>query len=453
MPVNPTMTRPKDHQPVYLFSFHRAAHRAELLQHAKRNEDFTDSLVMTDVAADYDLTLLSFDGEMFTCACLFTCANRASTGKRRGKFEFIRTLPVPIAVKQTLVRTKQKPNEIDSTERIARTLVNGATAEKIHLWIRREFPVNVPVLDELFGLRARLLDSRGDAHRLALSEQRDCAGLLLDIAGQDRRHLLGQADLKAPTLPRSFIDKMPPSTIRTDERRILEHDMAMFADWREVDPTYTTTRTYMDGPSVVTLLCVDSSDIERIAGVDLIYHIDTYDSLVMIQYKRMTDGEYTPNSRCHDQHARMRRVYEQMQAAPSEPLFEPDFRLSKNPFFFKVCDGRVPLEFNKSLIEGMYFPQEHWRYVLGPHGEDTPKYGRSVSRKTAPRWLSNTEFVDAAKKGWIGSERAAGRHWVQGLVQQCLDDDHAVVLGRIMNIDGSKQEHYHNDSFISADPP
>jgi hypothetical protein len=450
-------TRPTEQLPVYLFSFHRAPHRAELLQHAEREEDFTDSLVMAGVIADFDLTLLSFDGEVFTRACLFTSANRASTGKRRGKFQFIRTLPVPIAVKQALTRTKQRPSAIDSTERIASTVVIDVTAEKLHLWIRREFPPDVPVLDELFRLRARLFDSRGDAHRLALSEQRDCAGVLLDIAGQDRRGILGQADLQETTLPRSFIDKLPPSTIKTDERRIVEHDMRMFADWREVEPAYTTTRVYRDEQSIVTLLYVDSSDIERIAGVDLIYHFDTYDSLVMIQYKRMYEGVYRPDSRCHDQNARMSQVYTLMQAAPSGRLVESDFRLSKNPFFFKVCDGRVPLEFNKSLLEGMYFPQEHWQYVLGPHDDDAPKYGRPVSRKTAPRWLSNTEFVNVARKGWIGSEPAAGRHWVQGLVQQCLDDDHAVVLGRIMNVDPppstvSRPHHHQGDLFTPAAP-
>lgn len=438
MLIDPKMMRPTAQLPVYLFSFHRAAHCAELLKHAVQEADFTDSLVMTGVIADFDLTLLSFDGEMFTCAGLFTSANRASTGKRRGKFQFIRTLPVPIAVKQVLTRTKQRSSAIDTTERIAPTLVIDAMAEKLHFWVRGSSPANVTVLDELFGLRARLIAFRGDARHLALSEQRDGVGLLLDIAGHDRRDILGQTDLQGTTTPRSFIDRLPPSTIKTDERRIVEHDMAMFADWQQVRSAYTTTRAYSDGRSIVTLLGVDCSNVETIAGVDLIYHIDTYDSLVMIQYKRMTDGVYTPDSRCHDQHARMNRVYESMQTAPRGPADEADFRLSKNPFFFKVCDGRVPLEFNESLIEGMYFPQEHWQHVLGSPGEGVPKYGHSVSRKTAPRWLSNTEFVDIAKKGWIGSERAAGRHWVQELVKQCLDDDHTVILARIMNVAASK---------------
>jgi len=426
-------TRANEQLPIYLFSFHRAAHRADLLQLAERGEDFSDSLVMPGVIADFNLAFLSFDCEMFTCAGLCTSANRASTGKRRGKFEFICTLPVPVPIKPILARTKQRVNTIDSTDRISSTLIVDAAAEKFHVWIRENSPANVPALNDLFSLRARLFSSRGDARHLTLSETRDGVGLLLDIAGQDRRNILGNARQEGAAPPRSFIDNLPPSTIKTDERRIVEHDMAMFADWQQVRSTYTTTRAYTDGRSTVTLMGVDCSKVEDIAGVDLIYHIDTYDSLVMLQYKRMTDGAYRPDRRCHDQNDRMSRIYEAMQTAPPGPSDEPDFRLSKNPFYFKVCDGRIPLEFNELLIEGMYFPQEHWRHVLGPHGGDAPKYGRSVSRKTAPRWLSNTEFVDIAKKGWIGSDRAAGRHWVQGLVQQCLDDGHAVILGRIMH--------------------
>lgn len=418
-------TRTTEQLPVYLFSFHHAAHRADLLQLAVQMEDFSDSLVMPGVIADFDLTLLSFDGEAFTCAGLFTSANRASTGKRRGKFEFLQTLPVPIPIRPVLTRTKQRSNAIESTERILSTPIVDAAAEKLHFWLRGSFPANVPVLDELFSLRARLFRSRGDVRNLTLSETRDSAGLLLDIGGQDRRNILGHAKQSGPTTPRSFIDNLPPSTVKIDERRIVEHDMLMFGDWRQTSPKLIATRRYMNGQSVVTLLCVDSSDIERNAGVDLIYHIDTYDSLVMIQYKRMSDGLYRPDKRCHEQNARMSRIYERMRTQPG-PIGESDFRLSKNPFFFKVCDGRVPLEFNEALIEGMYFPQEHWQHVLGTNS--------SVSRKTAPRWLSNTEFVDIAKKGWIGSERAAGRDWVQELVKQCIDDEHTVILGRIMNM-------------------
>lgn len=441
MLTNPTTKRQTEHLPVYLFSFFRAPHCADLLALAQRGESFTDSLVMPGVIADFDLTMLSFDGEAFTSAGLFTSAARASTGKRRGKFDFIRTLPVPVPVKQALTRTKQRPGALASTGRIAPTPVVDAMAEKFHLWLRRDFPGNLPILDELFSLQARLFASRGDPSYLALSEQRDGVGLILDIAGQDRRGILGRTNIQGTAPSRSFVDRLPPSTMRTDERRIVEHDMAMFADWKQVRPRYTSTRAYTDGRSTVTLLGVDCSKLEEVAGVDLIYHIDTYDSLVMVQYKRAADKIYTPDRRCHDQLGRMNRVYDSMKAtraSPPESSGEAGFRLSNNPFFFKVCDGRVPMEFNESLIEGMYFPHEHWPHVLGihgPHGADRPKYGRSVSRDTAPRWLSNTEFVDIAKKGWIGSERAAGRDWVKDLVRQCLDDDHALILGRIMNID------------------
>lgn len=425
----------REHLPIYLFSFHRAAHCAVLLQHAAKEEDFTDSLVMKGVIADFDLTLLSFNGEAFTHAGLFTSANRASTGKRRGKFEFIRTLPVPVPIRPTLTRTKQRMNQIDSTESIPSTPIHDEVAEKLLLWIRGSFPADVPVLDALFSLRARLFNSRSDPHHLTLSETRDGVGLLFDIAGQDRRGILGQARQRGTTPPRSFIDNLPPSTMKTDERRIVEHDMAMFADWREVRPSYMATRKYTDGRSTVTLLGVDCSKVEAIAGVDLIYHIDTYDSLIMIQYKRMTSGTYYPDSRCRAQYERMTQVYKSMQTAAPGPSDEADFRLSKNPFFFKVCDGRVPLEYNELLIEGMYFPQEHWPYVVGSHGAGTLQHGLSVSRSTAPRWLSNTEFIDVARKGWVGSERAAGQHWVRSLVKQCLDDDHALILGRIMKVD------------------
>lgn len=416
--------------PVYLFSFHQAAHCDELRRHARTSDGFSDSLVMPGVIADLETALISFDGQKFTSVGMFTSANRASTGKRRGKFEYVRDFPDPVPIRPALARAKVGLKAIDATKRIHPTKIQGKLALGLDTWIRTASPANARMLDELAERRARMLASRSDPSYLKLAEQRDGVGIVLDIAGLDRADILGRAAWPENSSRRGFLEAMPPSTVKVDERRILEQDMTVFGDWKTHPPKYMATRVYTDGRVTVTLLCVDNSDVEKHTGVDLVYYFEPYDSFVMIQYKRMTQGVYTPDTRCHEQTGRMSSAFDQMYAHTSDFLHESDYRLSTNPFYLKVCEGQAPIEYSETLIEGMYFPLEHWQKIL----DHRRSKGDSlhISRQSAPRWLSNTEFVDIAKKGWVGSTSRAGQNWVRDLVKRYSDDDHALVLARLI---------------------
>lgn len=426
-----------DPREIYLFSFHRAGNRGELLEKAQEGSCFTDALVMPQVTADLDLAYLSFDGVYFTFAGLFTSGNTAATGKRRGRFEHLCKLPAPIS----LASARIDASEIDATTRISPTTVTGEYADHTQSWIERVYPDNIDVLADLDYTRFCLLKARSEPPEPTLLEQRDGVGLLLDIAELDRRELLRRAT-HGPH-PGSLIDILPESTVEFDEKLILEQDMEVFGNWRREDPELKGTRVYSNGKTKVSLLCVDRSHVENVTGVDLIYHLDTYGSFVMVQYKRMSGGIYRPDRRCHRQVARMLETYNCMRRAPlPAPLQERDFRLSDNPFFIKVCEGEASIEASESLIDGMYFQVEHWQHVLNDPHSRGPHGGIILSRRTAPRWFSNTEFIDIAKSGWIGSTRAAGRHWVRGLVQQSLREARSLILARLMKIDSIPRLHH-----------
>lgn len=156
-------TSPPEHPTTYLFSFHRATNRDELLRHAQRDRRFTDALVMPKVGADLDLVLLSFDGETFSFAGLFTSANRAVTGKRRGKFEMLEPLPAPLVVRTTLDRTKVRAKDIDATGQIDPTSVRDDVAKRLFDWMTERAPANISALDKLRRLResSSLSEARG----------------------------------------------------------------------------------------------------------------------------------------------------------------------------------------------------------------------------------------------------------------------------------------------------
>lgn len=425
---------------VYLFSFYRAGNRNELLGKTREDSSFTDVLVMPEVAADFDLAYLSFDGEYFTFVGLFTSGSSAATGKRRGKFEHLCELPMPVPVKLVLGWVGGvDAATVDATARISPTPIVDELASRLQEGIERFFPANLDILTDLDCTRYCLLEARSEPPEPTFFEQRDSVGLLLDIADLDRRSFLRRTGGYAPSSG-NLIDALPESTVEVDEKMILEHDMEIFGKWHRQDPTFKGTRVYSNGRTKVTLLCADRSHIENVTGVDLIYHLDTYDSLVMVQYKRMSGDIYRPDRRCQRQVVRMWDTYNHMRNAPSPAKFqERDFRLSDNPFFIKICDGQALIEVSDSLIEGMYFPLEHWRHVLDAPQTRGPHEGILLSRRTAPRWFSNSEFIDIAKKGWIGSTRAGGQHWVRDLVQRSLREARSLILARLMKVGPAAQ--------------
>ncbi len=131
------MTRPKPAESfdlfpkapkTFLISFHRALNAHELHIHSRQERAFSDALVMGKVYADFELTLLSFDGKNFTAAALFTSGNRPVTSTRRAKFEHIHQLPEPLPVRLVLGRTKVQMGAIDATRRLEPTTVEGETA-------------------------------------------------------------------------------------------------------------------------------------------------------------------------------------------------------------------------------------------------------------------------------------------------------------------------------------
>jgi len=421
---------------LYLFTFHKAAHADDLRRTANDKGRFSDALVMPSVVADYDIALISFNGESFDRSCLFSAGRHTSTGRRRGKFEHISPLPSAIPMKALLRRAGLTTPRVDATQAIAPSSIG--TASKVFEWISTGPPAAGPHLGELLALRSRMLESRSEPAYLTRSEQRDAVGLVLDIANMNRAEILGSASQRHTSgSSGSYLDSLPPTT---SERRLIEEDMSVFGDWGRSHNKYRTTRTFTDKETTVTLMCVDGDKIEATEGVDLIYHFDRYNSLVMVQYKRMSDGKYHPDRRCREQTDRMSRAYESIRSDNVPPHTERDYRLSRNPFFLKVCDGAIPIENNEALIEGMYFPLDHWGQVIDEPTCIGPKGGRTISRGSSPRWLNNTEFVSLAKRGWIGTTARMGREWAADLVQKHIQDLHSLILARIVNTPPKESE-------------
>ncbi len=79
------------------------------------------------------------------------------------------------------------------------------------------------------------------------------------------------------------------------------------------------------------------------------------------------------------------------------------YRLSENPFFLKFCSRLVFNPDNVGLIKGMYLPLEYWELLSQHPTLVGPRGGKRLSFRNVRRYFNNSEFINLASGGWVGS--------------------------------------------------
>jgi hypothetical protein len=88
---------------------------------------------------------------------------------------------------------------------------------------------------------------------------------------------------------------------------------------------------------------------------------------------------------------------------PPSPATLWSYRLHDGPFYFKFCEQFRPDARDDSLIKGITMSEPHLREFLTLPEAKGASGGLSIGYENCPRYLSNTEFIQLAKVGWIGA--------------------------------------------------
>jgi hypothetical protein len=146
----------------------------------------------------------------------------------------------------------------------------------------------------------------------------------------------------------------------------------------------------------------------------------------MVQYKRMVDGKYRPDSQLDKQ---IRRMHDLLVGTADQCVDIDDFRLLSSPFFIKLVESDMRRPEGNRLASGMYFPPPLFELLLGDARIEGPRGGKVITWENASRYLTNTLFLGLLKGFWIGStkERAAQ---IDSHIRSSLDDQRGVVIAR-----------------------
>ena len=218
----------------------------------------------------------------------------------------------------------------------------------------------------------------------------------------------------------------------------------------------------------LTILNCNRQPLETTLGVDLIYYAHSYDSFVMVQYKRMSGqsggkAAYRPSAdkNYEPELSRMSTIEEELMANSEVPIGKhAEFRLSSRPFFVKLCESKAKAALDEGMVSGMYIPLQLWQGFLTSADAKGKRGGISIGWDNAPRHFNNSEFTWLLRQGWIGS---SGRQstLLSEIVAAVLESDHMLVFaatsllkqaGTICEIrlvvSPKRQTHWHHVSFV-----
>lgn len=248
-----------------------------------------------------------------------------------------------------------------------------------------------------------------------------------------RKRVLRNAVPSRQTPVASFLSQIKGFSVREDLQ--IGHDHATFPGMEVARRDIVGSVVLTNGEEYLTILNCNRQPLERTLGVDLIYYNHRFDSFVLVQYKRMTEGkhgwpEYRPDN--DQSHAKeIRRMVEAdkiLRALPNSGNRDTDaFRLSARPFYVKLCEPKAKASLDAGMVSGMYLPLGLWRRLLDSPAVRGRRGGVTITWDNCARRFNNGEFTNLLRHGWIGSAAGQSKE-ITRIIEDVLGSGHMLVL-------------------------
>lgn len=380
-----------------------------IFEKLEENENYEIKDSFSTIDCNFDGKELVFLARVFDDAiCIFAMSlmSRVSNaGTRKAKVNIFPNITFNTEI---LVSKQDYPiSNQDSFSRVQPDEWSGLIA-----YIKERLPHHTQAIDYLIDLykKPNIIPS-DNARTIVLNEQRDALGLALDIADFDRKDILKSINTNDYETANDIFDLLEKN-IPIHERSLLEHDSSIFQKLLINDfPTAKTQLFKNKAGETVRVYITDNTQYEEILGIDLLIYNRAYNSYLLIQYKRMVedleDGwKYSISPSCNliDQLHKMREIQSIIESNARSFTELNDLRLNYEPFYIKFCEQIRPDARSDSLIRGITLNLIHLEYFLTLDCAKGKKEGKFIGYKNCSHYLSNTQFIDLAKNGWIGGD-------------------------------------------------
>ena len=217
------------------------------------------------------------------------------------------------------------------------------------------------------------------------------------------------------------------------EDNVVHADASRLPGFNAVASDVTGRAVFEKRDERLVIYTANKLPLEKMLGVDLIYINETRGNIVMVQYKmleedRRVDGSpdwlFRPDKQLFDEIARMRL-----------PAFNDsltDYRLSRNPFFFKFVKRKIVDDSHKSFLVSL----DHLNQILAAPETKGPKGGIRLSYEALDgTYLRESDIMGLISSGYVGTHRAE-TDALALIIEEAARGNKAIILAWQQKLEG-----------------
>jgi hypothetical protein len=310
---------------------------------------------------------------------------------------------------------RRRPVPMQSLERLTPS-ENKAVIENLN----DSSPELADVLRKKGRADDRILANYTVQEREIIGLERDAVGLALEIAFDNRDQIAVDG---ATRKYNAFLSMLAAENVTEDE--LILHEKERFDGLTRLKGANPKVTDFEHNGSRLRVIHANRTRLEHTLGVDLIYVSEYFKSFVGVQYKMTRgasdDSHFVPDAGFKKQLSTMTNLWTKLESKPTTRQ-QLDYRLNNIPFYFKFV-SRLETNFaDDKLCPGMYLP---CNLVSQLRQAEPPAM---IGRKHGTRHLSNTEFANLVRHGWVGAN-AAQAGSIGELIETGLKNRRSVTIG------------------------
>lgn len=209
------------------------------------------------------------------------------------------------------------------------------------------------------------------------------------------------------------------------EDNVVRADASQLPGFDAIAPDITGRAVFKKRDERLVVYTANKLPLEKMLGVDLIYINETRGNIVMIQYKMLEEAKgesenkgwiFRPNDQLKDEIDRMK-----LPEFREEIL---DYRLNRNPFYFKFVKRKVIEDSHQSFLVSL----DHLNKILASPKAKGTRGGIRLSYDTLDgTYLRETDIVSLIRSGYIGTHQAESQA-LRTIISEVSKGNKAIVL-------------------------
>lgn len=374
------------------------------------------------------IAFISFDKVYISCVMSYRKTGRVATQVDRITFRFPIILEQKIKISDIIdyFSNNLKSHFQRQTENHI-TVFSEKVEKELLSFFKESYPV---VYDEIEELKLRLGNNIPYYSHKAeeiIALEKDALNIVFKMFNFEESDLpvWSSNDNSAP-----FLNGYSHFTVREDPMII--HDSQVFGDWSKENQFVQGAVEFMKENQKITLMNINRQPLEKTLGVDLLIYHHTYKSYIMIQYKRMVKENdlyiYRPNDSTYDSEIKRMIDFTQELSYHANDSIE-NYRLNNELFYFKLCPARIENLNSNKMVSGMYLPLKLWNITLADKSTDGPKGGKQLSFKNTGRYFYNSQFINLAQNGWIGTP-ISDSDKITEIIKSSIDSGNSLTIAK-----------------------